>query len=160
MAELRTCLWFDDNAEEVVAFYQSVFPEVTVQSTVRYGSVGQEIHGGKEGSVMTIAFRMHGQDFLALNGGPVFKHIEAVSFVISCDTQAEIDNLWQKLSAYPEAEQCGWLKDKFGLSWQIVPAVLADMMQDPARHRVDKVMSALLGMKKLDIAALQAAYDS
>lgn len=153
---ISTCLWFDANAEEAVAFYRSVFgDDMRVVGTTRYGQTGP----GPEGSVLTIEFRLRGRDFIALNGGPMFKFSEAISISVSCATQAEIDDLWGRLLEGGAAQQCGWLKDRFGLSWQIVPAALGDMMRDGDPRRADRVMRAVLGMVKLDIAALRAAYD-
>ena len=147
-------LWFDDQAEEAVRLYTSLFPNSRVLDVVRYGQAGP----GPEGSVMTVSFELDGQRFTALNGGPVFKFNQAVSFAVNCETQAEVDELWEKLSAGGEAGQCGWLKDRFGLSWQIVPAALMEMLHDSDGQRRTRVTEAMLPMKKLDIAALEAAY--
>jgi predicted 3-demethylubiquinone-9 3-methyltransferase (glyoxalase superfamily) len=147
-------LWFDSNAEEAVRFYTSIFKNSRVVNTTRYTEVGP----GTKGSVMTIAFELAGQPFTALNGGPHFKFNEAVSFVITCDTQQELDEYWQKLTAGGGVPvQCGWLKDRFGLAWQVVPAILPDLVKDPVQ--ADRVMKAILGMVKLDIATLKAAAE-
>jgi len=153
------CLWFDGRAEEAVAYYSSIFDDCRVLHTARYGKEGREIHGHAEGTVMTIQFELAGQRFLGLNGGPMFKFTEAVSFIVNCDNQAELDHYWDKLTdgGDPKAQQCGWLKDKFGVSWQIVPAGLAQLMTDPDPEKSRRVMAALLKMKKLDIAALERA---
>lgn len=160
MQKMQTCLWFDGNAEEAVAFYTSVFKSSKVGKTARYGQAGQEIHGGKPGSVMTIEFELNGSSYLALNGGPLFKFNEAVSIQVLCETQEEIDYYWDKLSqgGDPEAQQCGWLKDKFGLSWQVVPKILGDLVASGDQARSDRVMNALFPMHKLDLKALKEAY--
>jgi predicted 3-demethylubiquinone-9 3-methyltransferase (glyoxalase superfamily) len=147
-------LWFDNQAEEAVKFYTSIFKNSKVLNESRYGDAGP----GPKGSVMTMTFELDGQQFTALNGGPVFKFTEAISFVVHCETQAELDEFWVKLSAGGQEVQCGWLKDKYGLSWQIVPTVLSELMGsgDPARSQ--RVMQALLQMKKLDIETLKKAY--
>lgn len=163
MQKMQTCLWFDGNAEEAVAFYVSVFSggggSAKVGETVRYTEAGQEIHGGKPGSVMTIDFELNGNSYLALNGGPLFKFTEAVSIMILCETQEEIDHYFGKLSqgGDPEAQQCGWLKDKFGLSWQVAPKIMGELMSSRDRARSDRVMNALLKMKKIDLKALKDA---
>ena len=158
-AKIVPCLWFDSQAEEAANFYVSVFPRSKIGNIVRYGEAGHDVHGMPAGSVLTVDFELDGQSFTGLNGGPHFKFTEAISFQVFCETQEEIDYFWEKLSADPDAEQCGWLKDRFGLSWQIVPTVLAGMLTDPDRSRSERVMNALLAMKKLEVAALQAAYD-
>jgi len=147
-------LWFDNQAEEAVKFYTSIFKNSKVGNVSRYGEAGP----GPKGSVMTMTFELDGQQFTALNGGPVFKFTEAISFVVHCETQAELDGFWEKLSAGGQEVQCGWLKDRFGLSWQIVPTALSELMQggDPARSQ--RVMQALLQMKKIDIETLRKAY--
>lgn len=157
MKKLTTNLWFDSNAEEAVDFYLSVFKDGKKGNVVRYTEVGQEVHGQEPGSVMTIDFEILDQQFIALNGGPVFKFNEAISFVVNCETQEEIDYYWNKLSAVPEAEQCGWLKDAYGVSWQIVPTALLEEIAGSDPERSGRVMAALLKMKKLDIDALRAA---
>ena len=155
MSKIRPCLWFDDNLEEALTFYPTVFRNVKVGQVTRYGEAGP----GKPGTAMTATFEIEGQPFMALNGGPTFGFTEAVSFVVSCDTQEELDELWDKLTADGgEPSQCGWLKDRFGLSWQVVPTVLPRLLSgDPSRSQ--RVMQALLQMKKLDIATLTRAAE-
>jgi len=150
-------LWFDNNAEEAVDFYASVFRDAAIGIVTRFGAEGAQASGMPEGSVMTIAFSLEGQEFVAINGGPHFKFTEAVSFVVSCETQADIDHYWNHLSegGDPAAQQCGWLKDRYGLSWQIVPAALPELMRDPAR--AGRVMKAVLPMKKIDLQTLIGA---
>jgi len=160
MQKITPCLWFDTQAEEAVKFYISVFKNSKILSITRYGKEGNEIHGMPDGSVLTVEFELNGQNFLALNGGPVFKLNEAVSFIVNCKDQEEIDYYWNKLSAVPESEQCGWLKDKFGLSWQIVPDVLSEMLQSKDKKKAGRAMEALLKMGKLDIGKLKKAYES
>jgi predicted 3-demethylubiquinone-9 3-methyltransferase (glyoxalase superfamily) len=162
MATLRKiapCLWFDNQAEEAARFYVSVFPNSSVGAISHYGKAGFETHGRKEGSVMTVAFTLNGQDFLALNGGPHFKFNEAVSLMVPCETQAEIDHYWNKLGTGGGGEDgpCGWLKDKYGLSWQIVPANMPWLAG--GGERSDRAMAAVMQMKKLDMAALERAYS-
>ncbi|MEX0740999.1 MAG: VOC family protein [Pseudohongiella sp.] len=156
------CLWFDTQAEEAANFYIGIFKNAAITRISRYGEAGFEFHQRPAGSVMVVEFVLDGQTFTALNGGPVFKFSEAISFQINCDTQAEIDHYWQQLGdgGPAEAQQCGWLKDRFGVSWQVVPKVLGDMMTDADPVKVQKVTEVMLRMKKLDIAALQHAYDS
>ena len=160
MQKITPCLWFDSNAEEAVHFYTSIFKKSKVGRIARYGEEGYEIHGKRAGTVMTIEFELNGQTFTALNGGPVFKFNEAISFQVSCKTQEEIDYYWEKLSQGGDerAQQCGWLKDKYGVSWQIVPEVLGEMLQDKDAEVSNGVMKALLQMKKLDIKKLKQAY--
>jgi predicted 3-demethylubiquinone-9 3-methyltransferase (glyoxalase superfamily) len=158
---INPCLWFDGQAEEAARFYTSVFKSSKMGKITRYGTEGHEIHGRPAGSVMTVSFELEGQRFTALNGGPDFKFSEAISFEIHCETQEEIDYYWEKLGAGgdPKAQACGWLKDRFGLSWQVVPMVMLDMFgDDPESPQSQRVMRAMLEMKKLDIAALQRAY--
>lgn len=157
---ITPCLWFDDQAEAAVAFYTDVFPNSRILAVTRYGEAGREYHGRPPGSVMTVAFELDGQRFTALNGGPVFHFNEAISLQVNCDTQDEVDRYWDRLGAggEPQAQQCGWLKDRFGLSWQVVPAVLAELLADADHARSQRVMRALLQMKKLDIAALERAH--
>jgi predicted 3-demethylubiquinone-9 3-methyltransferase (glyoxalase superfamily) len=159
MQTIKPCLWFDSNAEEAVNFYTSIFKNSKVGKVSRYTEAGHEIHGKPAGTVLTIEFELNGQQFTALNGGPIFKFNEAVSFQVHCQTQEEIDYYWEKLSAGgdPNAQQCGWLKDKFGLSWQIVPTILDQLMSDPKKS--ERVMAALLKMKKLEIQALKQAAE-
>jgi predicted 3-demethylubiquinone-9 3-methyltransferase (glyoxalase superfamily) len=146
-------LWFDGQAEEAANFYVSIFPNSKVGSTSRYGEAGP----GPKGSVMTIAFSLDGLSFTALNGGPMFKFTEAISLVVHCETQAEVDHYWDKLSAGGQQVQCGWLKDKYGLSWQIVPNALIELVQDKDPAKSQRVMAAMMQMKKIDIAGLKAA---
>jgi predicted 3-demethylubiquinone-9 3-methyltransferase (glyoxalase superfamily) len=152
-------LWFDKEAEDAANFYVSIFKDSKVMNVSRYSEAGKEVHGQEPGTAMTIEFELNGQRFIALNAGPVFKFNEAVSFLIDCEDQEEVDYYWEKLSAVPEAEQCGWLKDKYGLSWQVVPKQLGELMGDSDREAADRTMTVMLQMKKLDIAALQAAHD-
>lgn len=152
---ITPCLWFDKEAEEAANFYVSVFKNSKINSVSRYGKEGSEIHHQKEGTVMTVDFTLNGQPFIGLNGGPVFKFTEAVSFTIPCETQEEIDYFWKKLTAGGEESQCGWLKDKYGLSWQVVPTILPKLLKDPARS--GRVMNAFMKMKKFDIETLNNA---
>jgi predicted 3-demethylubiquinone-9 3-methyltransferase (glyoxalase superfamily) len=158
--KISPCLWFDHQAEEAARFYCSVFPRSRIVGISRYGEAGQEIHGRPVGSVMTVVFELDGQTFTALNGGPNFSFSEAISLQVFCDTQAELDRYWGQLSTGGDeaAQMCGWLKDQYGLSWQIVPTSLAAMMMDTDSRKTDRVMTALLQMKKLDVAALGRAY--
>jgi predicted 3-demethylubiquinone-9 3-methyltransferase (glyoxalase superfamily) len=158
MKAINPCLWFDSQAEEAAHFYTSIFKKSKIGTMTRYGESGAAASGRPKGSVMTVTFQLDGQEFMALNGGPHFKFSEAISFMVNCETQEEIDHFWQKLSEGGEPGQCGWLKDKYGLSWQIVPTVLGEMMKDATRS--ERVMEALLKMKKLDITALKQAYES
>ena len=157
---IHPCLWFDSQAEEAARFYVSIFERARILQVARYPAVGQEVHGRQPGSVMTVDFILNGTTFTALNGGPLFKFNEAVSFQVFCRTQAEIDYYWEKLGdgGDPNARQCGWLKDKFGLSWQVVPEGMARMLKDPKSKATERAFAALMEMKKLDIAALEAAY--
>jgi predicted 3-demethylubiquinone-9 3-methyltransferase (glyoxalase superfamily) len=159
--KIAPCLWFDSQAEEATEFYIAIFQNSRIGTISRYGEAGHEIHGRPPGSVMTVAFELDGQSFTALNGGPVFKFNEAISFQVNCETQEEVDHFWEKLSAGgdPKAQQCGWLKDRFGVSWQIVPTALTAMMSGPDAAKSARAMTALLQMQKLDIAALKRAYD-
>jgi predicted 3-demethylubiquinone-9 3-methyltransferase (glyoxalase superfamily) len=161
LQKITPCLWFDDQAEQAARFYVSVFDNSEIGQITRYGKEGFEVHGRPEGSVMTVTFRLDGQEFTALNGGPLFKFTEAVSFVVHCASQAEVDRYWERLGegGDEKARQCGWLKDKYGLSWQVVPVALFDMMKDADPRKSARVMKALLPMKKLDLAALRRAYD-
>ena len=161
MQKISPCLWFDDNAEDAVKFYSSIFKDSRIGNVIRYGKEGYDIHKKKEGSVMTINFEIEGQKFLALNGGPIFKFNEAISFQIYCDTQEEIDYYWDKLTEGGDknAQVCGWLKDKFGLSWQVVPVALIKMLEDKDSSKTERVMKAMLQMRKLDIDALTRAYQ-
>jgi predicted 3-demethylubiquinone-9 3-methyltransferase (glyoxalase superfamily) len=155
MQKISPFLWFDDQAEEAMNFYVSVFKNSKVGNVTRYGDAGP----GPKGSVMTASFELEGQPFTALNGGPHFKFTEAVSFFVSCETQAEVDELWDKLSEGGQTQQCGWLKDKFGLSWQITPVALMELMSNPDPERSRRVMEAMLQMTKIDIAQLRRAYE-
>ena len=154
MQKITPFLWFDTEAEAAAEFYVSIFRNSRLGAVSRYGESAAKASGRPAGSAMTVEFELDGQRFVALNGGPAFKFNESVSFVVSCDTQAEIDQYWEKLAAGGAEAQCGWLKDKFGLSWQIVPSALPTLMRG---KRADKVMAAILAMKKLDIAALERA---
>ena len=158
MQKITPCLWFDNQAEEAVKFYTSIFKNSKMGKVARYGESGAKVSGRPKGTVMTVTFELDGQEFMALNGGPIFKFTEAISLAVNCKTQEEIDALWEKLSAGGEKGVCGWLKDKYGLSWQIVPTVLGEMMQDKDAEKTERVMEALLDMKKLDINTLQQAY--
>ena len=158
-SKITPCLWFDGQAEDAARFYTSIFKNSKIVTITRYGNVGQEIHGRKPGSVMTVEFELNGQTFTALNGGPHFKFNEAISFQIDCESQEEIDYFWERLSqgGDPEAQQCGWLKDKFGLSWQVVPSFLAEVLNDADQATADRIMDVTLRMKKLDFAEMQRA---
>jgi len=152
-------LWFDTQAEEAVKFYTSIFKNSKIGSTTRYNEEGAKVSGRPKGSVMTVEFELAGQEFTALNGGPLFKFTEAISFVVNCETQQEVDDFWEKLSAGGEKSQCGWLKDKYGLSWQVVPTVLIELLQDKDPAKSQRVMHAMLQMRKLDIAKLKQASE-
>ncbi|TLY11906.1 MAG: VOC family protein [Thaumarchaeota archaeon] len=155
MQKISPFLWFDDQAEEAVNFYTSIFKNSKILNVTRYGEVGP----GPKDSVMTVAFQLEGQEFMALNGGPHFKFTEAISFVVKCKTQEEVDDLWENLSeGGGEKIQCGWLKDKYGVSWQIVPTILGEMISDPNRAKSQRVMEAMLKMKKIEIEGLKRAY--
>jgi predicted 3-demethylubiquinone-9 3-methyltransferase (glyoxalase superfamily) len=156
---ITPCLWFDGQAEAAADFYTSVFPNSRITAVSRYGEAGREIHGGRPGSVLTIGFELDGVAFTALNGGPRFKLTEAISLQVNCDNQPEIDRYWDRLTegGEPQAQQCGWLKDRFGLSWQVVPSSMARLMT-AGGDNTERVMSAVLKMKKIDIALLERAY--
>jgi predicted 3-demethylubiquinone-9 3-methyltransferase (glyoxalase superfamily) len=156
---IAPCLWFDHQAEEAATFYVSVFKNSKIVSVARYTEAGRETHKRPAGSVMTVAFELDGQSFTALNGGPVFKFNEAISLQVNCSNQEEIDYYWNKLSkgGDPKSQQCGWLKDKYGLSWQIVPTVLPEMLKDHQSQKAQRAMEAMLRMKKIDIRALEDA---
>ena len=156
---IGVCLWFDDQAEEAVKFYVAIFERSRIGRVARYDDEGARVAGRPVGSVMTVAFELAGQEFLALNGGPIFTFTEAISLVVHCETQDEVDTYWKKLSAGGTEVQCGWLKDRFGVSWQVVPIILPAMLADPDPEKSKRVMAAMLKMKKLDIAALKKAYD-
>jgi len=159
MQKITPCLWFDAKAEEAVKFHASIFKNSKVGRIARYGEAGAKVSRRPKGSVMTATFEIAGQEFMALNGGPHFKFSEAISFIVNCETQKEIDEFWEKLSDGGEKGVCGWLKDKYGLSWQIVPTVLGGMMQDKDSEKSNRVMEAILQMKKLDIKRLKEAYE-
>jgi predicted 3-demethylubiquinone-9 3-methyltransferase (glyoxalase superfamily) len=161
MQKIIPCLWFDDKAEEAAKFYASVFKGSKIGDVTRYGKEGYEIHGREAGTVMTVEFEIEGQEFLGLNGGPIFKFNEAVSFQVLCETQGEVDYYWQRLSegGDEKAQQCGWLKDQYGVSWQIVPTILPKMLKDKDTEKSQRVMKAMLQMHKLDIQTLIKAYE-
>ena len=161
MQKITPCLWFDDKAEEAAKFYASIFKNSKIGGVTQYGNEGYEIHGREAGTVMTVDFEIEGQKFVVLNGGPMFKFNEAISFQVHCETQKEVDYYWEKLSEGGDenAQQCGWLKDKYGVSWQIVPNVLGKMLQDKDAKKSERVMKALLQMRKLDIQTLSQAYE-
>jgi predicted 3-demethylubiquinone-9 3-methyltransferase (glyoxalase superfamily) len=156
--KIQPCLWFDTEAEQAANHYCSIFKNSKIGSISRYGTEGKEIHGKDAGAVMTVEFEVEGQKFVALNGGPHFKFDEAVSFQVFCETQAEVDYFWSKLSEGGSEGPCGWVKDKFGLSWQVVPTPLIEMLQDKDAAKSQRTMKAMLQMKKIDIAALENAY--
>jgi predicted 3-demethylubiquinone-9 3-methyltransferase (glyoxalase superfamily) len=155
MQKIVPFLWFDDQAEEAMNHYISIFPDSKVVSVMRYGDAGP----GPSGSVMGGTFQLAGQQFMALNGGPMFKFTEAISLYVNCEKQEELDELWQKLSEGGEESRCGWLKDKYGLSWQIIPTALGELLQDPDPEKANRVMQAMLQMGKIDIAGLRRAYE-
>ena len=161
MQKISPCLWFDDEAEEAANFYVSVFKGSKIGDVTRYGKEGYEIHGKEAGTVMTVEFEIEGQKFLALNGGPIFKFNEAISFQVHCEIQEEVDHYWEKLSegGDKKAQVCGWLKDKYGLSWQIVPTILPKMLKDKDTEKSQRVMKAMLQMHKLDVQTLIKAYE-
>ena len=155
MQKITTFLWYDNNAEEAANFYVSLFKNSKINGVTRYGDAGP----GPAGTVMVVNFVLEGQEFIALNGGPLFKFTEAVSLYVNCETQAEVDELWEKLSAGGSKSRCGWLKDKYGLSWQIVPMILAGMLSDKDPKKVARLTEAFLKMKKLDVEELRKAFD-
>jgi predicted 3-demethylubiquinone-9 3-methyltransferase (glyoxalase superfamily) len=155
MRKITPFLWFDGKAEEAANFYTSIFKNSKITSVMRYGEAGP----GPKGTAMSATFQLDGQEFIALNGGPHFTFSPAISFFVTCETQAEVDEFWEKLSAGGERQRCGWLKDKYGVSWQIVPSVLGDMLQDKDAAKSKRVMEAMLKMDKLDIARLKQAYE-
>jgi predicted 3-demethylubiquinone-9 3-methyltransferase (glyoxalase superfamily) len=161
MQKFTSCLWFDKQAEEAAKFYTSIFKNSRIGRITHYTEEGFEQHQMPAGTVMTIDFWLEGQSFMGLNGGPIFKFTEAVSFVINCEGQEEVDYYWDKLTegGDPNAQVCGWLKDKFGLSWQVVPTALAGMLSDPDRNKSNRAMRAMMQMKKLDLPALEKAYN-
>ena len=155
MQKINPFLWFDDQAEDAAKFYVSLFKDSKIVNVARYGEGGP----GPKGTAMSVTFELAGQKFMALNGGPHFKFSEAISFFINCETQREVDELWEKLSAGGEKSRCGWLKDKYGLSWQVIPTALGEMLQDKDPKKSQRVMQAMLQMDKIDIAVLKQAYD-
>ena len=155
MQKITPCLWFDGRAEEAMKFYASIFRNSKITRVMRYGEAGP----GPKGSVLSVTAELDGEEFMALNGGPHFTFSPATSFFVACATQAEVDEFWEKLSAGGEKQRCGWLKDKYGVSWQIVPSALGDMLQDKDAARSKRVMEAMLKMQKLDIAELRRAYE-
>jgi predicted 3-demethylubiquinone-9 3-methyltransferase (glyoxalase superfamily) len=159
MKKIFPNLWYDDQAEEAANFYTSIFKNSRVIATTRYPRAAEEVSGKRAGSVMTVEFELDGERFVALNGGPDFKFNESISFVVECEDQAEIDYFWGKLTEGGEESVCGWLKDKFGLSWQIVPKALGDMLKDPDGEKVEAVTATFLKMKKLEIEPLRRAYE-
>ncbi len=159
MQKISPCLWFDGKAQEAAEFYVSIFKNSKIETISLYEKNSAEVSGMPEGSVMTVKFIIDGEEFLALNGGPQFKFSPAISFIVNCGTQEEIDHLWKKLSEGGEEVECGWLTDKFGVSWQIVPAILDELLNDPDPAASERVMRAMLKMKKLDIRALEIAYN-
>jgi predicted 3-demethylubiquinone-9 3-methyltransferase (glyoxalase superfamily) len=161
LSKISPCLWFDSQADEAARYYCSIFKHSRILSISHFGEAGHETHGRPAGTVLTVEFELEDQRFTALNGGPLFKFNEAVSLQVFCDTQDEIDYYWSKLSAggEPAAQQCGWLKDKYGVSWQVSPTALAEMFADKDTKKTGRLMTAMLPMKKLDLAALKRAYD-
>lgn len=159
MQKITPFLWFDDKAEEAANFYVSVFKNSKIGAITRYSEEGAEASGRPKGSVMTVEFQLDGQEFIALNGGPHFKFTEAISFSVDCKTQQEVDEFWEKLSESGEKGRCGWLKDKYGLSWQVNPTVLGEMLQDKDPAKARRVMEAMLQMDKIDIETLKQAYE-
>ncbi len=155
MQKITPFLWYDNNAEEAVNLYTSVFKNSKIKKVSRYGDTGP----GPKGSVMVINFEIEGQDFSAINGGPTFKFTPAISLMVNCKTQDEVDELWKKLSAGGRTDQCGWLQDKFGLSWQITPSILGEMIADKDQVKSNRVMAAMMKMTRIDIKKLQEAYD-
>src|SRR5437773_7627607 len=160
MEKITPCLWFDDQAEEAAKFYTSIFKNSNIGKIARYDKAGEKAAGRPAGWVMTIEFQLEGQEFVALNGGPHFKFTEAISFVVNCQTQEEIDYYWKKLSEGGNEVQCGWLKDKFGLSWQIVPTEFFELISKGTQEQSDRVMAAMMKMVKMDLAKLKDAYNA
>lgn len=157
MKSITPFLWFNNQAEEAAAFYTSVFKNSRKEKSTRYDEAGAEVSGQPAGSVMTVPFRLGDQDFVALNGGPLFKFTEAISFVVNCESQEEVDYYWDALSVGGEEGQCGWLKDKFGVSWQVVPVEMGKILGDPDKEKAGRAMEAMLKMKKIDLAVLRKA---
>ena len=160
MQKITPFLWFDDKAEEAANFYVTLFKNSKITAVTRYGEDGAKASGRPKGTVMTVVFQLDGQEFMALNGGPQFTFSPAISFMVNCETQDEIDRLWDRLTQGGKPVQCGWLTDKYGLSWQIVPTLLGRLLQDKDPQKAERVMKAMLGMVKIDIKALQRAYES
>ena len=160
--KIKPCLWFDNQGEEAAKFYTAIFPNSKIVSMTRYTEAGREIHGKEPGSVLTVELELNGQSFTALNGGPLFRFNEAISFQVFCDTQDEIDRYWERLSEAGDskAQQCGWLKDRYGVSWQVVPRGMGEMLKDPESAAAKRAMAAVLKMKKVDIAEQQTAYEA
>lgn len=159
LPRITPCLWFDTQAEEAANFYVSIFKSSRIKGLARYDAEAAQASGQPKGSVMTVQFELDGQDFVALNGGPTFKFTEAISLVVNCESQDEIDHFWQKLSAGGQEVECGWLKDRFGVSWQVVPADIEEMLQDKDPEKPKRVMAAVMKMKKLDMAEMRKAYE-
>ncbi len=159
MQKITPCLWFDSQAEEAANFYVSIFKNSKIGHLTRYGEAGAKVSGRPKGTVMTVTFEIEGQEFMALNGGPHFKFSEAISLMVKCDTQKEIDEMWEKLSQSGETGQCGWLKDKYGLSWQIISPMWDEMLRDKDAKKSERVMKAILQMTKPDIKALKQAFE-
>ncbi len=160
MQKITPFLWFDDKAEEAAKFYTAIFPNSKIKEASRYDEAGAKASGMPVGSVMVISFELNGQQFTALNGGPLFKFTEAISFVVNCETQEEVDHYWNSLSADPKSEQCGWLKDKYGLTGQIVPNIRGELLGDEDPEKSKRVLDAMLQMDKIEIAKLKQAYDA
>lgn len=161
MQKITPNLWFNTEAEEAAKFYTAIFKNSSIGHISRYGKEGFEVHHMPEGTALTVEFQLEGQKFLGLNGGPIFKFTEAVSFIVNCDNQEELDYYWEKLSEGGDknAQQCGWLKDKFGLSWQVVPSILAELMTSEDKAKSGRVMNAVMQMKKIDIQTLKEAFE-
>lgn len=159
MQKITPCLWFDDKAEEAASFYASIFKNSSIGNIARYDAASAKVSGQPEGSVLTVEFTLEGQKFLGLNGGPIFKFSEAVSFTIDCEDQAEVDYFWEKLTEGGEESVCGWLKDKYGLSWQVTPKRLTELLMDPDKEKAGRAMKAMLEMKKIDVAKLEEAVN-
>ena len=160
-SKIVPCLWFDSQGEDAARFYTELFPNSRITHIARYGEAGKEVHGRKPGSVMTVSFELAGQPFTALNGGPHFKFSEAISLQIMCDDQKEVDHFWNALAAGGpvEAQQCGWVKDRYGLSWQVIPKAFLEMMTSKDTAAIERAFGAMMNMKKLDLAQLQRAFD-
>jgi predicted 3-demethylubiquinone-9 3-methyltransferase (glyoxalase superfamily) len=159
MQKITPCLWFDSQAEEAAKFYVSLFKNSRIGNITRYGEAGSQASGQRKGSVMTVSFQLDGQDFTALNGGPHFKFNEAISLMINCETQEEVDDLWERLSKGGEILECGWVKDKYGLAWQVVPKMFFELISDKDPAKAERAMQAMLKMKKLDIRELKRAAE-